>query len=51
MTIEGLMTGRVSWSELDRLVERMRKSPLGVFTEIGEDLGDATFDFVQWIKS
>lgn len=51
MTIERLITGEVSWSELDRLVERMRQSPLRVFTEIGEVLGDATYDFVQWVKS
>ncbi|HKL69069.1 peptidoglycan-binding domain-containing protein [Salibaculum sp.] len=51
MTIEGLMTGKINWSELDRLVERMRNSPLGVFTEIGDSLGDAAFDFYEWASS
>ena len=51
MTIEGLMTGRVNWSDLDRLVDRMRAGPLGVFTEIGDSLGDAAFDLHQWLAS
>lgn len=51
MTIEGLMTGRINWSDLDRLVDRMRAGPLGVFTEIGDSLGDAAFDLHQWLAS
>jgi hypothetical protein len=51
MAITGLATGRVNWSDLDRLVDRMRAGPLGVLTEIGDSLGDAAFDLHQWLAN
>jgi hypothetical protein len=47
MVIEKMITGEMSMSELDRLVERMRQSPLRIFTEIGDNLGDAIFELTR----
>ena len=47
MIIENLITGKVSWSELDRLVSRMEKSPLAIFTQLGENLGDALYELIN----
>jgi hypothetical protein len=49
--ITGLSTGQVNWSDLNKLVDRMKDGPLGVFADMGEALGDAAFDLHQWLAS
>lgn len=41
-------TDSIDYVRLNRLVDRMKSGPTRVFAEMGEDLGDATYEMSQW---
>ncbi len=51
MVIDAIQKGTINMARLDRLVKRMKSGPAKLFAEMGEELGDATFEMSQWKKS
>ena len=43
--------GRWSDREFDELAKRMKNGPMRFWAEIGDFLGDQTFNFVEWLRS
>ncbi len=51
MAAKRVMTGEWNERDLDELARRMKASPMRFWTEIGDYLGDAAFNFVKWLRS
>lgn len=43
-----LKSGKWDEARMYRLVDRMKKGPTAMFAEMGEDLGDATYEMSRW---